>query len=78
MTKIEKKLQDFKAYQEALTKFLKGQMSKLTFGEIDYVADLNERVIVAIGFLERLLEIEKRTEKIEKEILENENNRNKK
>ena len=78
MTKIEKKLQDFKAYQEALTKFLKGQMNKLTFDEIDYVADLNERVIVAIGFLERLLEIEKRTEKIEKEILENENNRNKK
>ena len=71
MTKIEKKLQDFKAYQEALTKFLKGQMNKLTFDEIDYVADINERVIVAIGFLERLLEIEKRTQKIEKELMEN-------
>ena len=50
MTKIEEKLNLFKAYQEALTKFLKGQMSNLSFKDIDYVADLNERVLVAIGF----------------------------
>lgn len=75
MTKIEEKLNLFKAYQEALTKFLKGQMGNLNFNQIDYVADLNERTIVAIGFLERLLEIEKRTQKIEKEILENGNNK---
>lgn len=78
MTKIEEKLKLFKAYQEALTKFLTGKMGTLTFNQIDYVADLNERTIVAISFLERLLEIEKRTQKIEKEILNNESNRKQK
>lgn len=71
MSKVEEKLNLFKAYQEALTKFLKGQMSNLSFKDIDYVADLNERVLVAIGFLERLKEIEDKTKQIEKEILEN-------
>lgn len=75
MTKIEEKLNLFKAYQEALTKFLKCQMSNLSFKDIDYVADLNERVLVAIGFLERLKEIEDKTNQIEKEILENGNNK---
>lgn len=73
MSKVEQKLKLFNAYQEALTKFLKKNMSNLTFNQIDYVNELNERVIVAINFLKKLIEIEEKTEQIEKEILNNEN-----
>lgn len=71
MSKLEDKLGTLKAYREALTNLLKLKMSTMTFKEIDYVNELNERMIVAIDFVEKLLEIEKRTQNIEKEILEN-------
>lgn len=71
MSKLEDKLGTLKAYREALTNLLKLKMGTMTFKEIDYVNDLNERIIVAINFVEKLLEIEKQTQKIEKEILEN-------
>lgn len=73
MTKLEEKLSRLKAEREALTNLLKHKMKDMTFKEIDYVNELNERLIVAIDFVGKLLEIEKRTEKIEKEILENGN-----
>ena len=70
-TKLEDKLSNLKAYREALTNLLKLKMGDMSFKEIDYINELNERMIVAIDFVEKLLEIEKRTQKIEKEILEN-------
>lgn len=73
MSKASNKLTLFKAYQEALNSFLKTNLNELSFKQVDYVSDLNERVLVAIDFLEKLVEIEKRTEKIEKEIINNEN-----
>lgn len=69
MTKIEQKLSLFKAYQEALTNLLKHNMKDMSFKEIDYVNDLNERIIVAINFLVKLDDINKNLEKIEKETL---------
>ena len=77
MSKLEDKLGTLKAYREALTNLLKLKMGDMTFKEIDYVNELNERVIVAIDFCEKLLEIEKQTQKIEKEILENGNQKRK-
>lgn len=74
-TKLEDKLSTLKAYREALTNLLKLKMGTMTFKEIDYVNELNERMIVAIDFVEKLLEIEKQTQKIEKEILENGNSK---
>ena len=70
-TKLEDKLSRLKAEREALTNLLKLKMSDMSFKEIDYVNELNERLIVAIDFIEKLLEIEKRTQKIEKELMEN-------
>ena len=77
MTKIEQKLSLFKAYQEALTNLLKHNMKDMSFNEIDYVNDLNERIIVAINFLVKLDEINKNLEKIEKETLNYGKERNK-
>ena len=37
----------------------------MTFKEIDYVNELNERLLVAIDFIEKLLEIEKLTKQFE-------------
>ena len=70
-TKLEEKLTRLKASREALTNLLKLKMKDMTFKEIDYVNELNERLLVAIDFVEKLLEIEKQTQKIEKELMEN-------
>ena len=70
-TKLEDKLSRLKAEREALTNLLKLKRGDMSFKEIDYVKELNERLIVAIDFVEKLLEIEKRTQKIEKELMEN-------
>ena len=59
MTKIEEKLATFKAYHEAVTNILKYKLKDLSFKEIDYFNDLNERIIVAINFLEKLDDINK-------------------
>ena len=71
MSKLEDKLGTLKAEREALTNLLKLKMGDMSFKEIDYVNELNERLIVAIDFVQKLLEIEKRTQKIEKELMEN-------
>ena len=69
MTKIEELLSKFKTYHEAVTNILKYKLKDLSFKEIDYFNDLNERIIVAINFLEKLDEINKNLTKIEKETL---------
>ena len=69
MSKIDDKLAKFRAYHEAVTNLLKNKMGDLTFKEIDYFNDLNERIIVAINFLEKLDEINKQITKIEKETM---------
>ena len=69
MSKIDDKLAKFRAYHEAVTNLLKIKLKDLSFKEIDYFNDLNERIIVAINFLEKLDEINKNLIKIEKETM---------
>lgn len=69
MSKIDERLAKFRAYHEAVTNILKNKLGELSFKEIDYFNDLNERIIVAINFLEKLDEINKNLLKIEKETM---------
>ena len=69
MTKLEEKLGRLKASREALTNLLKLKMKDMSFKEIDYVNELNEKLLVAIDFVEKLLEIEKIAKNYEKETM---------
>ena len=65
-SKIQEKLRFLRASREAISKLIIQKMGYISFKELDYYNDLLERTVMAIDFLEKLAEIEKKYKNIQK------------